>query len=135
MGDLLLDTDAVSILFKPAHPFYPRCVAATSGHHLLISFMTQAELVLWPRRNWWGTPRLELLLSHIGLFTTLYPDEKTCGQWADIVSESAAAGRPIGTADAWIAACARQWGVPLVTANFRDFEYVRGITVIPLGGL
>ena len=66
-------------------------------------------------------------MSHVRLFTALYPDEDACAHWADVVSESNAAGRPISTADAWIAACARQWSVPLVTANFRDFEHVRGI--------
>ena|SRR5665213_4067127 len=132
MSDLLLDTDAVSILFKPGHNLYGKCFSFTSGHHLLISFMTQAELMLWPRRNKWGATRIELLMSHVSLFTTLYPDEHACAHWADVVSESNAAGRPIGTADAWIAACARQWGIPLVTANFRDFEYLRGITLAPL---
>jgi predicted nucleic acid-binding protein len=72
-------------------------------------------------------------MSHVSLFTTLYPDADTCAHWADIVSESNAVGRPIGTADAWIAACARQWGLPPVTANFRDFEHLRGITLAPLG--
>jgi predicted nucleic acid-binding protein len=131
MSDLLVDTDAVSILFKPGHALYAKCFSSTSGH-LLISFMTQAELMLWPRRNNWGAPRVELLMSHVRLFTTLYPDVDACAHWADVVSESNAAGRPIGTADAWIAACARQWGLPLVTANFRDFEHLRGIILAPL---
>jgi predicted nucleic acid-binding protein len=132
MSDLLLDTDAVSILFKPGHALYAKCFSSTSGHHLLISFMTQAELMLWPRRNNWGAARVELLMSHVRLFTTLYPDADACAHWADVVSESNAAGRAIGTADAWIAACARQWGLPLVTANFRDFEHLRGIILAPL---
>ncbi|MGD0771918.1 MAG: PIN domain-containing protein [Candidatus Solibacter sp.] len=133
MSDLLLDTDAVSILFKPAHPLYGKCFEAASGHRPLISFMTKAELMLWPRRNKWGAARVGLLMNHIGLFTTLYPDEDACAHWAGVVAESYAAGRPMSTADAWIAACARQWGIPLVTANFRDFEHLRGITLAPLG--
>ena len=133
MSDLLLDTDAVSILFKPGHSLYGRCFSLTSGRHLLISCMTQAELMLWPRHNQWGAARTELLTNHIRLFTTLYPDEDVCEHWADIVSESNAAGRPISSADAWIAACARQWHLPPVTANFRDFERLRGITLAPPG--
>ena len=65
MSDLLLDTDAVSILFKPSHALYGKCFSSTSGHHLPISFMTQAELMLWPRRNNWGAARVELLMSHL----------------------------------------------------------------------
>jgi predicted nucleic acid-binding protein len=28
------------------------------------------------------------------------------------------------TADAWIASTARQWQIPLVTADFRDYEAI-----------
>ena len=126
-----MDTDAVSILFQPSHSLYGKCFASTAGHYLLISFMTHAELMLWPRRNNWGPARVGLLMRHVDLFTTLYPDADTCAHWADVVSEGRTAGRPIGTADAWIAACARQWGIMLVTANARDFDHVRGITLAP----
>jgi hypothetical protein len=68
MSDLLPETDAVSIPFKPGHALYGRCFSSTSGHHPLISFMTQAELMLWPRRNNWGAARVELWNSpHNGL--------------------------------------------------------------------
>jgi len=49
--DLLLDTDAVSILFKPAHPIYREAYGITVGNHLLISFMPLAELSVWLIRN------------------------------------------------------------------------------------
>jgi predicted nucleic acid-binding protein len=107
LTDLLLDTDAVSILFKPAYPLYGQACRIVSGNHVLISFMTLAELSLWPHRNNWGATR-----------RALFPDEATCGQWAEISAESFAAGRPMGTADAWIAATARQWGLPLATGNY-----------------
>ena len=54
MTDLLLDTDAVSILFKPAHPLYQEAYGITVGNHLVIGFMTLAELSVWPIRNNWG---------------------------------------------------------------------------------
>jgi predicted nucleic acid-binding protein len=53
--------------------------------------------------------------------------------WADISAESLDAGRPMGTADTWIAACARQWGIALVTGNYKDFEHISGMTLVPLG--
>jgi predicted nucleic acid-binding protein len=62
----------------------------------------------------------------------LFPDENTCALWADIMAESRAAGRPMTVADAWIAAAARQWDLPLVTADHRDFEHLNGLTLIPL---
>jgi predicted nucleic acid-binding protein len=95
--------------------------------------MTLAELSVWPIRNNWGGERRALLKNFIALYTPLFPDETTCWQWADISAESLDAGRPMGTADIWVAACARQWGIALVTGNYKDFEHISGITLIPLG--
>lgn len=132
MTDLLLDTDAVSILFKPTHPLYREAHGVTVGNHLAISFMTLAELSVWPIRNNWGVERRALLSNFIALYTPLFPDETTCRHWADISAESLDAGRPMGTADTWIAACARQWGVALVSGNYRHFEHISGLTLVPL---
>jgi predicted nucleic acid-binding protein len=86
--DLLLDTDAVSILFKPAHPLYQEAYGITVGNHLVIGFMTLAELSVWPIRNNWGGERRALLKNFIALYTPLFPDETTCQHWADISAES-----------------------------------------------
>jgi len=53
-------------------------------------------------------------------------------QWADIVAESRLSGRPITAADAWIAATARQWDLALVTADYRDYEHIDGLTLVPV---
>ena len=94
--------------------------------------MTHAELLLWPRINKWGSRRREELLNHINLCTTLLPDEDTCAVWADIMIESRTAGRPLTPADAWIAAAARQWDLALVSLDYRDFEHLDGLTLIPI---
>ena len=82
--------------------------------------------------NQWGLARREQLHLHIGLCTTLLPDEATCEIWADIMSASRAAGRPMTPSDAWVAATAQQWNIPLVTADYRDFEHLDGLTLIPV---
>ena len=133
MKILLLDTNVVSILFKPAHTLHASCVHVASGNQLVISFMTRAELLLWPRQNLWGSKRSTELLKPMELCTTVFADEGTCIHWADMfVAASRLAGRPITTADAWIAAMARQWDLPLVTVDHQDFEHVQGITVVPV---
>ena len=132
MSVFLLDTNVVSILFKPEHALYKTCFDVAAGSQWFISFMTQAELLLWPRLNQWGAKRREQLNSHIGLCTTLLADETTCELWADIMAESQAAGRPVTASDAWVAAAAKQWDLALVTADFRDFEHLNGLTLIPI---
>jgi|SRR5436190_22877604 len=132
MTVLLLDTNVVSILFKPDHPLHPKCFEVVAGGQWLISLMTRAELLLWPRVNRWGQKRREELLKHIDLCTTILPDEGTCLSWVEIVAESRDKGRPVTVADAWIAATARQWDLPLVTADHRDYQHISGLTIVPV---
>jgi predicted nucleic acid-binding protein len=99
---------------------------------LIISFTTRAELMLWPIANKWEGPRRAALAQHIALYTTLYPDEHTCAIWAEIVGQCRRAGRPIQTADAWIASAARQWGIPLATTDFRDYAAVEDLDIVPI---
>lgn len=132
MSVLLLDTNIVSILFKPDHGLHHKSFGIVAGHQCFISFMSRGELLLWPRANQWGQPRREELAKHIELCTTLFPDEATCVLWADIMAESRIAGRPMSAADGWVAATARQWDLPLVAQDVRDFEHLDGLTLIPV---
>lgn len=127
-----LDTNVVSILFKPDHSRHKKCFGIVDGHQCFISFMTRGELLLWPRVNQWGAERRSKLTAHIDLCTTLLPDDDTCAAWADIMSESRIAGRPLTVADAWVAATARRWSLAPMTADYRDFEHLDGLTLIPI---
>ena len=99
---------------------------------MVISFMTRAELMLWPVTNNWGESRRAALSQHIALYTTLYPDERTCAIWAELVNRCRRTGQSIQTADAWIASTAQQWGVPLVTTDFRDYAAIDDLDVVPI---
>jgi predicted nucleic acid-binding protein len=71
-------------------------------------------------------------IGHIDLCTTLLPDVGTFVIWADVMAESQDAGRPVTASDAWVAAAARQWDLALVTADYRDFEHLDGLTLISI---
>jgi predicted nucleic acid-binding protein len=88
MRVLLPDTNVVSILFKPDHAFYNKCFGIVAGSQWFISFMTRAELLLWPRVNRCGPKRRLALISHMDLCTTLLPDEGTFWIWAEIMADS-----------------------------------------------
>jgi predicted nucleic acid-binding protein len=132
MSVLLVDTNVVSILFSPRHSLRKVCIEAVSGHQLVISFMTRAELSLWPIANNWGEARRGALEQHTALYLTLYPDERTCAIWANAVDGCRRAGHPIQAPDAWIASAARQWGCPLVTTDFRDYAAVDDLDLVPI---
>src|SRR5438270_8686291 len=115
MSVLLVDTNVVSILFNQRHSLRPACIEAVTGHELVISFMTRAELLLWPATNNWGKTRRSALEQHMALYLSLYPDERTCAIWVAVVDQCRRDGQPIQTADAWIASAALQFGCPSVT--------------------
>jgi hypothetical protein len=76
--DLLLDTDTVSILFKPAHPLYREAYRITAGNRLVINFML-AELSLWPVRNNWGAERRVLLKNSWRFIPRFSPAKQRAG--------------------------------------------------------
>jgi tRNA(fMet)-specific endonuclease VapC len=129
---LLLDTNIVSVLFNQNHSLRPACIAAAEGRQLAISFMSLAELLLWPVANNWGASRRATLDAHLERYTTIFPDERTCTIWSETVDRRRRAGKPIHTADAWIASSALQWRIPLLTADFRDYETIDDLEVIPI---
>lgn len=69
----------------------------------------------------------------MALYLTIYPDERTCAIWAEVVDQCRRMGRRIQPADAWIASAARQWDCPLVAADFRDFAAIDKLKVVPIG--
>jgi predicted nucleic acid-binding protein len=130
MNVLLLDTNVVSILFNKNHSLRQVCIEAVAGRQVVISFMTRAELLLWPIANNWGESRQAALAQYLKLYTTLYSDERTCAIWAEIMGNCRRSGQPIQTADAWIASTARQWQFPLVTADFRDYAAIDDLDIV-----
>jgi tRNA(fMet)-specific endonuclease VapC len=103
-----------------------------AGNQLAISFMTRAELLLWPAANNRGDQRRLLLAAHLDLYTTLYADERTCTIRATVMDTYQRAGLSIQTADAWIASTALQWSLPLVTTDFRDYAAVNDLEIVPI---
>ena len=69
----------------------------------------------------------------MALYLTVYPDERTCAIWVEVVDQCRRIGHRIQTADAWIASAARQWDCPLVTTDFRDYAAIENLKVVPSG--
>jgi tRNA(fMet)-specific endonuclease VapC len=129
MDAAVVDTDVVSILFKrdSRAELYERHV---SRRFLAISFMTFAELERWTLERNWGKPRRTELRDFLKKFVVLPADDELCRKWAEVSFARRRVGRPIQTADAWIAATALLYRVPLITHNGADYQMVEGLTVI-----
>jgi tRNA(fMet)-specific endonuclease VapC len=113
---LLVDTDVVSFLFR--HDTRDALYRPhLEGRVLAVSFVTVAEVDQWARIRNWGPARQAELAAHLAGFTMLHSNRDLCRWWAAVSVEARRAGRPIQPSDAWIAAMALLYDLPLVTHN------------------
>ena len=78
----------------------------------------------------WGPRRMAELATHVRRFAVVPSSLQVCLSYAQISNAAEARGRPIATADAFIAACALSLNIPLATNNRRHFEGIEGLTVL-----
>lgn len=126
---VVVDTDVVSFLYKRdtrAQLYRPHL----DGQLPIISFMTLAELVKWTVARNWGARRRQDLLNYLRRYRVEHSTPELCDRWAEASDGARRAGRPILTGDAWVAATALTYGLPVVTNNPADFAGVPGLTLI-----
>lgn len=134
--NFLLDTNVVSEWVKPQPDSgVIAWLAETDEDRVFISVVTLAELrhgierlPAGARRNRLDTWLMGELLDRFE--TRMLPvDPAVADAWGRVMARGQAAGRPVGTMDAFIAATAEQYGLILVTRNVADFD-VLGIQFI-----
>jgi len=129
MEVMLLDTNVVSFVLKGDS----RALLYSSyleGRRLAISFVTVAELYQWAYIRNWSETRRQKLEASLQNYAVLPFDLTLCRLWGEIRSKCRAKGRPISPQDAWIAATAFRFHLPLVTHNPIDFEAVEDLQIL-----
>jgi tRNA(fMet)-specific endonuclease VapC len=130
---LLLDTDVFSFLLK-GPPASGPWIALVEGKYLLLCFATVAELLLWAETHNWGQPRRDRLQAKIDTTTVLPYNEALMAEWARLVAAARSNGHAIGAKaqanDAWIAATARLYRVPLATGNAAHYAGIPGLDLV-----
>jgi predicted nucleic acid-binding protein len=126
----LVDTDIVSFFFNKSQlgvPYRQHMRKRT----LLISFMTRAEIERGMRLANWGEKKRDEMEGFLtAKFAVIHTNDAICRKWAEIRSIK---GHPLAPADAWIAATAIVYRVPLITHNREHFEGIAGLKVISEG--
>lgn len=132
MAATLLDTDVFSFVFKrdTRANLYERDLI---GAEACLSFQTVAELRYWANVRRWGESRRRSLELSIRRYIVLPYDDAMTSQWAHITAARRNIGKPIACGDAWIAATALRYALPLLTHNAIDFADVPGLQVISRG--
>jgi tRNA(fMet)-specific endonuclease VapC len=126
---IVADTNVVSYLMKGG-PLGAEYAVVIRGKVVAISFMTVAELLYGAEIAQWGPARRTKLEELIHNFLILPYEYETCKVWADITAARRRKGKAISCADAWVAACAIQHEIPLVTHNHRDFTDIPRLQLI-----
>ncbi|NJN90961.1 MAG: type II toxin-antitoxin system VapC family toxin, partial [Leptolyngbyaceae cyanobacterium SL_5_14] len=103
--------------------------ALLQGNQLALSFMTVAELFQWSAIHKWSEPRIKQLEQTLSNYLVIPVDIELCRSWGNLRAEMQIIGRPISVQDAWIAATALLYNLPLVTHNVKDFSRIPGLEV------
>ena len=130
MATLLLDTNIVSYIFKGdsrAAVYRP----LVNEQSLAVSLITVAELKLWGKQASWGAKRMASLEAYVQKeFNIIGLTWELCDTWAAVRLQAQLVGRPIAQNDAWIAATALQYNLPLVTHNAKDFAPIANLQIL-----
>ena len=129
---VVIDTDVVSFIFKKdtrSALYEPHL----DGEFMILSFMTMAELFQWSLASNWGNRKMSEFEVHLRRYSIHHSTSELARLWADVRDNGRGIGKSIASADAWVAATALYYNVPLVTHNAGDFSGVQNLSIISEG--
>lgn len=117
MSTVLLDTTVASLLHpkKKNHPLRAKYEPHMQGQILALSFQNVAELWSWAEENSWGTKQRDGLTVFLHKFLVIGYDAELAQEWAKVTAHCRRAGRRLESGDAWIAATAVRYKIPLLS--------------------
>lgn len=127
---IVLDTNVISEIFRPSPE--PRVVEwlVTLTGDVAITSITLAELLAGVRRLPNGQRKDELaqrideaVAPYRGSRSVLAFDDDAAERYAEVLASREAAGAPVSTADAQIAAICLANGATCATRNVKDFQH------------
>ena len=121
MSTVLLDTTIASLLHpkKKNNTLRADYEAHMQGQILALSFQSVAELWSWAEENNWGTRQRDGLTMFLQRFLVIPYDSELAKVWARLGTHCKRIGRRLESGDAWIAATAIRYRIPLL-AHDRD---------------
>ncbi|HKA67323.1 MAG TPA: PIN domain-containing protein, partial [Solirubrobacterales bacterium] len=107
-----------------------------SGKRIVLSFATVAELWRGAYTQKYNDANRTKLEADIGLAVVVPPNNQLTHEWARLTAQARAASHPLGQKsqahDAWVAATAKHFDIPLLTGNQAHFQKIDGLRLIPL---
>ena len=127
MDAILLDTDVTSYIIKDlpiAAAFRPMIFRK----RVAVSFMTLAEIHEGLFRSNWKETKKQNLINSLRQLVVLPFTIDVCEIWGRIRAERKQ--QPISVGDAWIAATAIAYELPLLTNNTKHFQDIMGLNLL-----
>jgi predicted nucleic acid-binding protein len=124
---VVLDTNIVSFLMRGdsrGELYHTHLL----GKVLTVSFMTVAELYEGAYSAHWGAIKLTALERSLKKYIIIPYTARLCLYWGQI--RAARKSQPISVDDAWIAATAVSFGLPLISHNPSDFHDIERLKLI-----
>jgi tRNA(fMet)-specific endonuclease VapC len=132
---LVVDTDIFVWLTrgkKHAAAYAP----LVAGKRMVLSFATVAELWRGAHTQKYGEASKTKLEADIGLAVVVPPTNELTHEWASLTTDARSSGHPLGQKaqahDAWVAATARFFEIPLLTGNQSHFQGLEGLQLVSL---
>ncbi len=124
-----VDTNIISYIFRKdtRASLYEQHLV---GRLKVIAAQTFAELELLPLQNSWSEKKHRKLRELLNDYLIIEADKKIGLKWAQIQFEARKNGTPVSVSDAWIAATALAYSIPLVTHNYKDFKNISDLQII-----
>lgn len=117
MSTVLLDTTVASLLHpkKKNNTLRAKYEPHMQGQILALNFQSIAELWSWAEENNWGTRERDGLIIFLQKFLVIPYDSDLAQEWAKVTTHCKRIGRRLESGDAWIAATASRYKIPLLT--------------------
>lgn len=127
--DLLADTVLLIDLWRETKKPGPamRFAMAHSGHAIGISWVVLGEFLCGSVLAEQGSAAAEMF---VGRYPVIHSNEAMVKRYADLHAMLKRQSQLISSNDLWIAACALQLDLPLVTRNRREFDRIPDLHVI-----
>ena len=133
MSTVLLDTTVASLLHpkKKNNALRARYELNMQNQILALSFQSVAELWSWAEENNWGAKQRDGLTVFLQRFLIIPYDAGLAKVWAKVETHCKRMGRRLESGDAWIAATAVRYKIPLLThdrdhvgLNYPDLQVI-----------
>jgi predicted nucleic acid-binding protein len=130
---VIVDTNVFIYLVRGSSAKAAKYAPQVDGKRMILSFATVAELWRGAATRNYGDASRKRLAADIDVAIVVPPNDELSKRWGELTAEARAKGHALGqpaqTHDAWVAATAQLYDLPILTDD-SDFAGFSGLTLL-----